>query len=93
MLACYWLAPPTVLRGDAAPWRDLAAGLTVYLSAAVLAADMLWLRRKFCSHACPYGPLMSTLADQNTLAVRYLDRARRRLHPLPQVRSGLPDGH
>ena len=55
-----------------APWRDISAGLTVYLTAGVLAADMLWLRRKFCSHACPYGPLLSTMTDQNTLAVRFL---------------------
>lgn len=72
VLACYWLAPSDVFAATAAPWRDPAAGLTVYLTTAVLAADMLWLRRRFCSHLCPYGPLMSTLGDQNTLAVRYL---------------------
>lgn len=72
ILACYWLAPQDVFAATLAPWRDSSAGLTVYLSAAVLAADMLWLRRRFCSHACPYGPLMSTLGDRNTLAVRYL---------------------
>jgi cytochrome c oxidase accessory protein FixG len=72
VLACYWLAPRAVFAATLAPWRDPSAGLTVYLSAAVLAADMLWLRRRFCSHLCPYGPLMSTLGDQNTLAVRYL---------------------
>jgi len=72
LLACYWLAPLTVYAATLTPWRDPSAGLTVYLSAAVLSADMLWLRRRFCSHACPYGPLMSTLGDRNTLAVRYL---------------------
>ena len=72
VLACYWLAPRDVFAATLKPWSDLPAGLTVYLSAAVLAADMLWLRRRFCSHLCPYGPLMSTLGDQNTLAVRYL---------------------
>ncbi len=72
VLACYWLAPSAVFAATRAPWRDPAAGLTVYLSAAVLAADMLWLRRRFCHHLCPYGPLMSTLGDRNTLAVRYL---------------------
>ena len=72
ILACYWLAPQTVFAATCAPWKDPAAGLTVYLGAAVLAADMLWLRRRFCSHFCPYGPLMSTLGDRNTLAVRYL---------------------
>ncbi len=73
VLACYWLAPSTVFAATAAPWRDAAAGLTVYSLAAVLAADMLWLRRRFCTHACPYGALMGTLADKNTLAVRYLE--------------------
>ena len=71
-LACYWLAPTIVFQATAAPWRDVSAGLTVYGLAAVLAADMLWLRRRFCSHACPYGPLISTLGDKNTLAVRFL---------------------
>lgn len=73
VLACYWLAPAAVFAAARAPWGDWAAGLTVYGCAAVLAADMLWLRRRFCSHACPYGPLLSTLGDRNTLAVRYLD--------------------
>lgn len=72
-LASYWLAPHTVFAATAAPWRDLPAGLTVYLTALVVAADMLWLRRTFCSRACPYGPLLSSLTDQNTLAVRYLN--------------------
>ena len=72
ILACYWLAPSTVFRATAAPWRDVPAGLTVYGLAAVLAADMLWLRRRFCSHACPYGALIGVLADKNTLAVRFL---------------------
>ena len=72
VLACYWLAPPAVFRATAAPWRDVSAGLTVYGLATLLAADMLWLRRKFCSHACPYGALIGVLADKNTLAVRFL---------------------
>ncbi|MBV9850617.1 MAG: 4Fe-4S binding protein [Armatimonadetes bacterium] len=72
-LACYWLAPATVWRGATHPLADPAAAATVYGLAAVIAADMLWLRRKFCSHACPYGALMSLLADKNTLTVRYLD--------------------
>jgi len=73
VFACYWLAPPIVFAATRTPWGDPSAGLTVYLSTAVLAADMLWLRRRFCSHACPYGPLLSALGDRNTLAVRYLD--------------------
>ena len=72
-LAAYWLAPGTVLRAAAAPWRDVSAGLTVYLTVFIVAADMLWLRRTFCARACPYGPLLSSLTDQNTLAVRYLN--------------------
>ena len=72
-LAAYWLAPPAVLAATVAPWRDVPAGLTVYLIALTVAADMLWLRRTFCARACPYGPLLSSLTDRNTLAVRYLD--------------------
>ena len=73
LLACYWLAPRTVAAAAAHPLSDIPAALTVYGITAILAADMLWVRRKFCSHACPYGALMSLLADKNTLAVRYLD--------------------
>lgn len=73
ILACYWLAPHTVAKATLHPLVDWPAGLTVYGVAAVLAADMLWVRRRFCAGACPYGPLMSLLADRNTLAVRYLD--------------------
>ena len=73
ILACYWLAPHTVALAVAHPLADWPAGLTVYGMAAVLAVDMLWVRRKFCAGACPYGPLMSLLADRNTLAVRFLD--------------------
>ncbi len=72
VLACYWFAPAEVWAAALAPAHDLAPALTVYLTAAALAADMLWLRRRFCTHVCPYGPLLGTVADQNTLAVRYL---------------------
>ena len=73
LLACYWLAPNSVAKAALHPLSDVPAALTMYGIAAVLAADMLWVRRKFCSHGCPYGALMSLLADRNTLAVRYLD--------------------
>ena len=73
VLACYWFAPAEVWAAALTPWRDPAPALTVYLAAAVIAADMLWLRRRFCTHVCPYGPLLGTVADQNTLAVRYLN--------------------
>jgi polyferredoxin len=73
VFACYWLAPSTVASAMAHPLTDWPAALTAYGMTVVLAADMLWVRRKFCAGACPYGPLMSLLADRNTLAVRYLD--------------------
>lgn len=72
ILACYWLSPHTVGAAALAPWRDIPAGLTIYLTGGLIAADMLWLRRKFCHRACPYGPLISTLTDSNSLAVRFL---------------------
>ena len=62
-----------MLAAAAAPWHDYSAGLTVYVTALAVAADMLWLRRTFCARACPYGPLLSSLTDQSTLAVRYLN--------------------
>lgn len=72
-VAAYWLAPAEVGRAALRPWTDVPAALTVYIIAAVVAADMLWVRRKFCFSACPYGPLMGIVADKNTLAVRYLN--------------------
>ncbi len=73
ILVCYWLAPPTVLRATLHPRADPSAAFAVYGLAALLAADMLWVRRKFCANACPYGALLGGLADQNTLVVRYLE--------------------
>lgn len=73
ILMCYCLAPSTVLAATVNPAADGSAAFGVYSIAALLAADLLWLRRKFCSHACPYGAFLGTLADKNTLAVRYLD--------------------
>jgi polyferredoxin len=73
ILACYWLAPSTVGNATARPWTDPTAAFAVYAVAAAIAADLLWIRRKFCSDACPYGAFLGTLADNNTLAVRYLD--------------------
>lgn len=73
ILTCYWLAPSTVAAATLRPFADPMAGLAVYATAALLAADMLWVRRWFCGKACPYGAFLGTLADKNTLAVRYLD--------------------
>lgn len=73
LLVCYWLAPATVLRATLRPLADPSAASVIYGLAALLAADMLWVRRKFCANACPYGALLGGLADKNTLVVRYLD--------------------
>ncbi len=73
ILACYWLDPHTVFAATKSPFSDIAAGLTVYGITAVIAVDLLWVRRRFCSSACPYGMLISMMADRETLAVRYLD--------------------
>jgi cytochrome c oxidase accessory protein FixG len=71
-LACYWIDPTTVWRSSVNPSYDATAAIVVYVVAAVILADMLWLRRKFCSSLCPYGAMIGVLADKNTLAVRYL---------------------
>ncbi|MGO8670634.1 MAG: 4Fe-4S dicluster domain-containing protein [Capsulimonadaceae bacterium] len=73
VLVSYWLAPDAVITATRNPGSDIPAALAVYSLAAALAADMLWVRRKFCTDVCPYGALIGTLADRNTLAVRYLD--------------------
>lgn len=73
MVACYWLAPRAVARAALHPFADMAAALVIYGLAGLVAADMLWVRRRFCANACPYGAMLGLLADQNTLAVRYLD--------------------
>lgn len=72
-LGMYWLDPKLIWESTLNPAVDVGASTTVYGIAAFMAADMLWIRRKFCSGACPYGPLLGTLVDKNTLAVRYLD--------------------
>ncbi len=71
--ASYWLAPRTVARAALHPMSDIPAALLIYGLAFVVGADMLWVRRKFCANACPYGAMLGLLADKNTLAVRYLD--------------------
>ncbi len=73
VVASYWLAPRTVGRAALHPLADVSAALVIYGLAVVVAADMLWIRRKFCANACPYGAMLGLLADTNTLAVRYLD--------------------
>ncbi len=73
VVASYWLAPRTVGRAALHPLGDIPAALVIYGLAGVVAADMLWVRRKFCANACPYGAMLGLLADTNTLAVRYLD--------------------
>jgi cytochrome c oxidase accessory protein FixG len=72
VLAAYWLDPRQVAHALVAPWSDTAAAATAYGLAAIIAADMFFVRRRFCTHFCPYGVIFSTLADTETLVVRYL---------------------
>ena len=72
ILTCYWLAPAAVWAATLRPGEDISAALTVYGLTALVAVDLLWVRRRFCAAACPYGPLMSSLTDEKTLAVRFL---------------------
>ncbi len=71
--AMYWLAPRTVTQAFLHPMTDISAASVIYGLAGVVAANMLWVRRKFCANACPYGAMLGLLADKNTLVVRYLD--------------------
>lgn len=73
LLLCYWFDPRAVGQAVLHPLADPGIAAPVYAVSAVIAGDLLWLRRKFCSGACPYGLLLGSIADKNTLAVRYLD--------------------
>jgi cytochrome c oxidase accessory protein FixG len=73
ILVCYWLAPAEVWSATWRPASDASAAMAVYGLAALIAADMLWVRRSFCRDVCPYGALMGLLGDDKTLAVRFLD--------------------
>jgi polyferredoxin len=73
IVTCYWFDPHAVSYATLHPAGDIAVASTIYGIAAFVAIDMLWIRRKFCSDTCPYGALISILADKNSLAARYLD--------------------
>lgn len=73
LLVCYWADPVTVGASLIRPAAAPGVAFAVYAVSFVLAADLLWIRRKFCSGVCPYGLLISSIADKDTLAVRYLN--------------------
>jgi len=73
LLVAYWIDPHAVGNATLHPASDPGAAVPVYFIAGIIAADLLWIRRKFCSGVCPYGLLISSIADKETLAVRYLD--------------------
>lgn len=69
-LVSYFLDPADRLSPGPVAWGSFAAAFVV------LAADLLWLRHRFCVGVCPYGILQNVIQDQKTLGVR-LDPARR----------------
>src|SRR6187402_47519 len=73
LMIAYWIDPHAVGNATFHPASDPGAAGLVYAVAGVIAADLLWIRRKFCSGVCPYGLLISSIADKETLAVRYLN--------------------
>lgn len=69
-LVTYFLDPADRLSPGPVAWGSFAACFVV------LAADLLWLRHRFCVGVCPYGILQNVIQDQRTLGVQ-LDPARR----------------
>jgi cytochrome c oxidase accessory protein FixG len=51
--------------------NPVVAGCMIGIAALIL-ADMLFIREKFCTKACPYGMLQMVITDDKTQIVRYL---------------------
>jgi cytochrome c oxidase accessory protein FixG len=51
--------------------NPIVAGFIIGIAAFVL-ADMIFIREKFCTKACPYGMLQMVITDDKTQVVRYL---------------------
>ncbi|MHB8876704.1 MAG: 4Fe-4S binding protein [Myxococcaceae bacterium] len=69
-LVSYFVDPADRLAPGPVAWVAFAA------SFAVIAADLLWVRHRFCVGLCPYGILQNVVQDARTLGVS-LDPSRR----------------
>jgi cytochrome c oxidase accessory protein FixG len=68
----YFYPPARVWRAVAQPFDDTRISIHLLIVAAIIGADLLWVRRHFCRRGCPYGLMLSLIGDKNTMTVRYL---------------------
>jgi cytochrome c oxidase accessory protein FixG len=70
-LVAYFVDPYRMLA-DIAAWQLGPIATSIILILAALAfLDVLFLREKFCTKACPYGMLQMVVTDKKTQIVRY----------------------
>ncbi len=63
----YFLDPADYLSPPA------GARIAFVVAWALVAADLFWVRHRFCAGLCPYGVLQSILADERTMGVAPLE--------------------
>jgi NAD-dependent dihydropyrimidine dehydrogenase PreA subunit len=68
----YFYPPGRVWHAVFNPLSDSRVTSHLSIVAAVIAGDLLWVRRHFCRRGCPYGLMLSLIGDKNTMTVRYL---------------------
>ena len=72
VLTSYWIDPHVAIVAPFTPATEPWPAVAVWGIAALVFVDQIWIRRKFCTDVCPYGAFLGIVADNNTLAVRYL---------------------
>ncbi len=73
LLGSYFIAPAIVWDSLVHPTANPGVADGTYAFAALMAGNLLFVRRKFCANACPYGQFLSLAGDTKTMTVRYLD--------------------
>lgn len=74
-LLFYWVRPATLLSATVAPWLNTSVFVGLMSLTALIFADLIWIRRRFCADACPYGAMLGTVADKKTMVVRFLEES------------------
>jgi cytochrome c oxidase accessory protein FixG len=71
-LVAYFVDPYRMLAELASfSMSPIVAGFVIGIAAFIL-ADLIFIREKFCTKACPYGMLQMVITDDKTQVVRYL---------------------
>ncbi|HEY3329064.1 MAG TPA: 4Fe-4S dicluster domain-containing protein [Capsulimonadaceae bacterium] len=73
LLGSYFIAPAVVWSSLVHPTDNPGVAIGTYFTAALMAGNLLAVRRKFCASVCPYGLFLSIAGDRNTMTVRYLN--------------------